>query len=81
MISHELYPTGDFMMTYWKISDIEKLLQISMSQFVHQSKGNIIHRSLDEYVIPSDISAHVDIFGMVNEFPGLFFFFCYLFFF
>ena len=70
MIDHQLYPTGDFIMTSWKVADAERLFKVFFNEYSHSKTHQRIHRATSMYSIPSEIEEIVDVLGMVTEFPG-----------
>mgnify|MGYP005993228647 CR=1 FL=1 len=71
MINYELYPSGDFLMTNWRVADVEKLFAVSLGAYRNHRTNQVIHRSMSHYTLPSDIADLVDVVGMISEFPGL----------
>jgi len=63
------YPTGDFIMAEFEIEDVNDMLNIQLQEFRHADSGEIIYRSLTDYVLPEELEGLVDVFGMVSEFP------------
>jgi len=64
-------PNMDIITAVMPVDVAEKMLSAKYVQLVHDTTGNVIHRTLNGYALPADVAAAVDFVAPTVHIPGI----------